>query len=76
MGPGGGGGGGGGAGGNGLGGGSTPNVEKVVNGTGNGVAPPLPPHRTCPAPPPPNANRQISNVRKCLINRPYQSLTN
>lgn len=43
-----------------IGGGSTPNVEKVTN--GNGVAPPLPPHRTCPAPPPPNASRQASNV--------------
>lgn len=54
-------------------GGSTPNVEKVVNGNGNGVAPPLPPHRTCPAPPPPNANRQISNVRQWLS---YQLLSN
>lgn len=44
------------------GGGSTPNVEKVSSSNGS-VPPPLPPHRTCPAPPPPNASRQASNVR-------------
>lgn len=39
------------------------NLSKNLNNNNNkDVAPPLPPHRTCPAPPPPNIQHNVSRV--------------
>uniref|UniRef100_A0A1B0C9E1 WH2 domain-containing protein n=1 Tax=Lutzomyia longipalpis TaxID=7200 RepID=A0A1B0C9E1_LUTLO len=38
-----------------------PSETKVVTAVNGNVAPPLPPHRTCPAPPPP-VTRQVNNA--------------
>lgn len=42
-------------------------IDKSASRNGATAAPPLPPHRTCPAPPPPQRqNSNVSNKIKCI----------